>query len=149
MKKRHENVKAKVSAIQAGVQMLHINEKSKEALAGAKTDEEMRNVEANLEQENLKNLLQIMWTVTAVDISSTLHETCQMVFFDQSAADKNTRRSRALAVKALGEILTAYPEPDYQDDDLSAKQIYEEAAFAAVLETIKKKEEEVMRTKKI
>ena len=141
IKKKHEQAKSKISAIQAGAQMLQINEKSKEALAGAATYEAKRNVESDLERDNLKVLLQIMWTVTAVDITSTLYETCQMIFFDKSVTDKSIRKARALAVKNLGEVFMNSPEPEYQDEDVSARQIYEEAAFAAMLETLKKKEE--------
>lgn len=149
IKKKHEQAKSKFSAIQAGVQMLQINEKSKEALAGADTDAARRNVESDLERDNLQILLQIMWTVTAVDITSTLYETCQMLFFDKSVSDRNIRKTRALAVKRLGEIFTNSPEPEYQDEDVTARHIYEEAAFAAMLETIKKKEEEAERTRKL
>jgi hypothetical protein len=148
IKKKHEQTKSKFTAIQAGVQMLQINEKSKEALAGADTSEAKRIVESDLERDNLKVLLQIMWTVTAVDITSTLFETCQMLFFDKSVLDRNVRKTRALAVKKLGEIFTNIPEPEYQDEDVTARQIYEEAAFAAMLETIKRKEEEAERTRK-
>jgi len=143
IKKKHEQTKSKWNAIQAGMQMLQINEKSKEALEGASTDEARRNVESDLERDNLKILLQIMWTVTAVDITSTLYETCQMFFFDKSVTDRNIRKTRALAVKQLGEMFMSTPEPEYPNEEFTARQIYEEAAFAAMLETIKKKEEQL------
>ena len=129
--------------------MLQINQKSKEALAEADTDQARRTVESDLERDNLSVLLQIMWTVTAVDITSTLYETCQMVFFDRSVTDKNIRKAQALAIQKLGEIFTDYPEPEYQGEDVTDRQIYEEAAFAAMLETIKRKEEEAERTRNL
>lgn len=71
---------------------------------------------------------------------STVHEVCQMVFFDQSV-DKEIRKRRAHAVKALGEIFQATPEPPASEGKKSARAIFEEAALAATVETIKRKDE--------
>lgn len=63
-----------------------------------------------------------------------------MILFDQSV-DKDVRKRRAYGLKNLGDVFMACPAPpDVGATD--AKQMYEEAAFAAMLETVKRKEEE-------
>ena len=75
------------------------------------------------------------------DITATVHETCQMVFFDQSV-DKDTRKRRAHGVKNLGEIFQAVPEPAVGDEGKkTARAMFEEAALAAMVETVKRKDE--------
>ena len=75
------------------------------------------------------------------DITSTVHETCQMVFFDQSV-DKETRERRAYGVKNLGEIFLATPEPPVSDGKKNSREMFEEAALMATIETMKRKDEE-------
>ena len=65
-----------------------------------------------------------------------------MIFFDQSV-DKETRERRAHGVKALGEIFQATPESEATKTDKDARAMFEEAALAATLETIKRKDEAV------
>ena len=84
-------------------------------------------------------MLRILWTTTVVDITATLHETCKMVFFDQSV-DSDTRKQRAAAVKQLGQVWMSIPEPEDQQKK-DATKLYEEAAFAAMLETMSRKDE--------
>jgi hypothetical protein len=74
------------------------------------------------------------------DITATVHELCQMVFFDQSV-DKDIRKRRAHGVKHLGEIFQAMPEPPATEGKKSARAMFEEAALAATIETIKRKDE--------
>jgi hypothetical protein len=108
----------------------------------AKTEEEKQALQKELAEASQETMLKIFWTTTVVDITSTLHETLQMVFFDQSV-DKETRKRRAVGVKALGEIFQACPEPSAPEGQAkkTAGTLYEEAAFAAMLETIKRKDE--------
>jgi len=64
-----------------------------------------------------------------------------MVFFDQSV-DKDIRKRRAHAVKNLGEIFQATPEPPADSGTRkSARAMFEEAALAATVETMKRKDE--------
>lgn len=85
-------------------------------------------------------MLRVMWTTTVVDITSTIYEVAHCVFFDQSV-DKEVRMARSEAVKKLGEIWMSVPEPKGQsDEEKDAKKLYEEAAFAAMLETVKRKD---------
>ena len=94
-----------------------------------------------MEQAQVFGMLNVMWTTTVVDITSTLHEVAQMVLHDQSV-DKDTRKRRAYGLKHLGEIFMACKTPTESDQPEDAKKLYEEAAMAALLETIKRKEEE-------
>ena len=96
-------------------------------------------LQREMEEATQNTVLRIIWTTTAIDITSTIHETCQMVFFDQ-AVDKDVRIRRAHAVKNLGLIFQECPPP--ADDQKDAKTLFEEAAMAAMLETIKRKDEE-------
>lgn len=75
-----------------------------------------------------------------LDITSTVHETCQMIFFDQSV-DKDIRERRAHAVKKLGEIFQDVAVPPAAEGKKTARAMFEEAALAATIETIKRKDE--------
>jgi X-domain of DnaJ-containing len=63
-----------------------------------------------------------------------------MIFFDQSV-DKDTRKRRADAVKNLGEIFQATQEPPATEGKKTARAMFEEAALAATIETMKRKDE--------
>ncbi len=82
--------------------------------------------------------------VCHIDITSTVHEVCQMVFFDQSV-DKEMRKRRAYGVKNLGEIFQATPEPPTSEGKKSAREMFEEAALTATIETMKRKDEDSHR----
>ena len=120
--------------------MMTVQQKAAQNMAEAQTDEEKKAAEQALEDEMAKGMVNMMWTTTVVDITATLHETIQMILFDQSV-DKDARKRRAYGLKNLGDVFMACPAPpDVGATD--AKQMYEEAAFAAMLETVKRKEEE-------
>jgi len=63
-----------------------------------------------------------------------------MVFFDQSV-DKVTRKRRAEGIKKLGQVFQAATEPPASEGRKSARAMFEEAALAATLETIKRNDE--------
>lgn len=63
-----------------------------------------------------------------------------MVFFDQSVG-KDIRKRRAYGVKNLGQIFRSIPEPPANEGRKSARAIFEVAALAATVETIKRKDE--------
>ena len=85
-------------------------------------------------------MMRMIWHTPSVDITRTIHETCQMVFFDQSV-DKKTREMRAKAVKRLGRIFQECSPPPAEGGKTDAKMLFEEAALAATMETMKRKEE--------
>ncbi len=119
--------------------MMTVQQKAAQDIAAAKTDEDRKAAKKALEEEMTKAMLYMMWITTVVDITTTLHETAQMVLHDQSV-DKDVRKRRAYGLNHLGEIFMACPAP-LEPGSGDAKAMYEEAAFAAMLETIKRKEE--------
>ena len=131
--------KAKRDGLVAGVKMMAVQQKAAQNIAEAKTDKEKAAAEKEMEDAMAPSMINVVWTLSVVDITSTLHETAQMVLHDQSV-DKDARKRRAYGLKNLGEIFMACPAP-LEAGPSDAKQMYEEAAFAAMLETIKRKEE--------
>ena len=107
-------------------------------MAQATTDEEKQAIAKEMEENVQGILLRVMWTTTVVDITSALHEATKMLFFDQSV-DKDTLKLRASAVKALGQIWMDCPAPE--TDEKAPAKLYEEAAFAAMVETMKRRDE--------
>ena len=68
-----------------------------------------------------------------------------MVFFDK-AVDKTIRKKRAEGLKLLGQTFMDCPAPKNETgEEKNAKEMYEEAAFAAMLETMKQKDESAFR----
>jgi len=141
MEKSADNSKAKRDGLMAGMKMMTMQQKAAQELAEAKTEEERMEKQAAMEQAQVSGMLNVMWTTTVVDITTTLHEAAQMVLHDQSV-DKDTRKKRAFGLKNLGEIFMACETPTESGQPEDAKKLYEEAAMAAMLETIKRKEEE-------
>lgn len=124
----------------AGMKMMTAQQKAALELAEAKTEEEKKEKEAAMEQAQVSGMLNVMWTTTVVDITTTLHEVAQMVLHDQSV-DKETRKRRAHGLKNMGEAFMACPTPEESGQPEDAKKLYEDAAMAAMIETIKRKEE--------
>lgn len=84
------------------------------------------------------DVLEHLWTRTAVDVTSTIHETSQMVLFDQDLND-DTRKLRGEGLEALGQI---FQDAQYEKSPevAEAQNEYERIAFCAVLETIRNHE---------
>ena len=141
MDSRSDKNHNKMETLRSGMTMMTMQAKYAQQLADAKTDEEKAAIEQELESAMSTTLLKILWTTTTVDISSTLYEAIQMVLHDQSV-DKDTRERRAHGLQKLGKIFMEYPEPELgeNEEEKDAKKLYEEAAFAAMLETIHQKE---------
>ena len=125
--------------LKAGMAMMRAQAELQRKLNDAKTDEEKEDLKQKMQEKASDITLQVLWTTAVVDMTSAIHETTQMVFFDQSV-DKDTRKHRAAAVKTLGQIWMDCPEPKKQEEK-DAKTLYEEAAFAAMLETVKRRDE--------
>ena len=139
---KSEKNKNQMDTLRTGIGMMTLQAKFAQRLAEAKTDEEKKAIQDEMETAMSTTMLKILWTTTVVDITNTLYEVIQMVLFDQSV-DKATRERRAHGLKKLGEVFMECPEPELgeNEEEKDAKKLYEEAAFAAMLETIKKKEE--------
>lgn len=141
MDKRNAATKNQMEAMRAGIDMMKIQAELQAKMKEAKTDEEKQELAKQLEASAVSVMLRILWTMTVVDITSALYETTQMIFFDTSV-DKDTRKHRAEAVKKLGNIWMEIAEsPNESEDAKDARRLYEEAAFAAMLETVKRKDE--------
>lgn len=122
------------------VDAMKIQLKYKELIANASTDDEKLKLTKEMEDEVQGIMMRVIWATTAVDITSTIFETCQMVFFDV-CVDKSVREKRAHAVKNLGQIFQATPEPVVTGAKKDARKMFEEAALAATVETMKRKDE--------
>jgi X-domain of DnaJ-containing len=85
-----------------------------------------------------KEMLAVMWTRTAVDVASTIHEVSQMVLFDQDL-NPETRKLRGHALEDLGQIFQT-ASCRRSDEDIQTQGDFERIAFYAVLETIRNQE---------
>jgi len=79
-------------------------------LAAAQTDGERAQMAKETEAAS-ELFADTSWTTTVVDITSSLHTTCKLVFFDQ-AVEKNVQGDRARAVAQLGKAWMDVPESD-------------------------------------
>jgi len=138
-KKRKAGRKNNMDKLMANVDAMTIQQEYAEKIQNATTDEEKAKLENEMVEATQSIVLRMIWTTTVVDITSTIHETCQMFFFDQSV-DKDTRKARAHGVKNLGIIFQECPEPAGKPDK-DAKSLFEDAALAAMVETMKRKDE--------
>jgi DnaJ-domain-containing protein 1 len=138
-KQKKAGQQTQVEGLRATFNAMQLQEEYQRKIKEAKTPEEKARLEKELEDATQSSVLSLIWTATVVDITATIHETCQMLFFDQSV-DKDLRKKRAYAVKNLGLALQACSEPIKPKQD--AKNLFEEAALAAMVETMKRKDEE-------
>lgn len=130
-------------ALFTGLSMLQAAMKLQKELNETSQEDKKRKLEQSFQKEMAEAVLLTLWTTTAVDITNTIHTACQMIFFDKTV-DTKSRLIRAKAVKVLGEIflkIEFVPDIDDIDTPLDAQEIYERAAFAALLETVKNKDE--------
>lgn len=123
----------------AGLESAKVQSEYENKLEAAALDEE-KTEQLKQERDNasIEIMMKIIWTNTSVDITSTIHETCQMVFFDQSVT-KEIREMRAKAVQKLGTIFRASVAPPVDSD--CHRKLFEDATLAATVETIKRKDE--------
>jgi len=144
MEQSADSTKNKRDGLVAGMKMMTLQQKAAQDMENAKTDEERKKIQTEMENAQVVGMLSIMWITTVVDITSTLHEVAQMVLHDVSV-DKDTRLRRGHGLKKMGEIFMDCKTPTESVQPEDAKKLYEEAAMAAMLETIKRKEEEAHR----
>merc|ERR1711920_87111 len=141
VKVRREAQKNEMEKLKAGMDLMKLAMKYQEQIQAAETDEEKEKLQQEMQKASIEVTLRLLWATNVVDITATLHEVCQLVFYDQKA-DKETRQARAEAVEALGKAWMELEAPaSASDEEKDAARMYEEAAFAAMLETIKRKDE--------
>ncbi len=143
MQKNSNTKQSKIDTLLAGMNMMKLTAKAEQDINRALTNEERKKIVERFAKDQIAVTLQILWTVTAIDITSTIHEACQMLFFDKSVEGKEVHERIGKGVAKLGEVFLACPEPEGRDMD--PFQLYEEATFAATLETIKRKEDAKFR----
>lgn len=146
IKEKRARNRNSVDGVLSGIDMMTIQTQLEQKMQGAKTDAERGAIRMEMEKAASESLLKIMWTTCVVDITSTLHEVAQMVFFDQ-AVSVDTRKLRAQGLKELGQTFLDCPASSKDEDGekMDAQTMYEEAAFAAMLETMKRKDEATFR----
>ncbi|CAB9529212.1 protein DnaJ [Seminavis robusta] len=133
--------KNQMEMLMATMDAMKVQAEFQKKMAEAKNDGEKMKLQKEMEVASQNTMLKIIWSTTAVDITATIHETCQMVFFDQSV-DKDCHKRRAHAVKNLGQIFQACPEPPVPEGGKKdARTLFEEAALEATVETMKRKDE--------
>jgi len=137
IKKRRAQSKDKMGVFKAGIDVAGAEMKLAQEIENATTDEEREKIIAHSEDQMADLLLNMLWTTTVIDITNTLHQTCQMLLFDQSVK-KEVRKERGHGLKKLGEFFSKVEAP--QVETKNAKDIYEEATLAAMLDTVAKKE---------
>lgn len=128
----------------ATLDIMRVQSEYQKKIEFATSEVEKQHLEQEMATVSTNVMMRIIWTTTSVDITSTIHETCQMVFFDQGV-DKKVRELRAKAVKRLGAVFQECSAELQREGEGSgrtdAKLLFEEAAMAATLETIKRKDE--------
>lgn len=139
-KERKVTTQSQWQTMMAGLDAMKIQMEYQQKMEKAESDEEKLKLQREMQEATQAIMLKVIWTTVVVDITSTVHEVCQMIFFDQSV-DKDTRKKRAEGVKALGEIFLAIPEPPATAAAKDIRALFEEATLAATLETIKRKDE--------
>jgi hypothetical protein len=133
--------KSKMEQLRAGIDLLKIQAEVQDKLKKATTDEEKAALNDKLMNASLIVMLRVLWTTTVVDITATIQETTQMVFFDTSVTD-DVHKHRVAAVKTLGSLWMNVAEPESDSTTTKdSRQLYEEAAFAAMLETVERQDE--------
>lgn len=84
-----------------------------------------------------ENALRVLWKQTVVDITSTVHEACQMVLHDSNVS-MDTRKRRAEGLSELGKI---FEDATGQSKPIPEQEGLEQLAFHAMLDTIWRQEE--------
>jgi len=116
-------------------------EMSNNLSAVKKTMKAANNMKGKEGEAQLPAYLEIMWQVTSLDISSTIHEVVVKVVKDRSANEVD-RKLRMEAIVALGEIYENAKSKDPKQRDMSARGVFQNAAQAAAEETMKKNSEQ-------
>ena len=145
MKARQAKGKNAMEGMTTGMNMMQVEARFNKKMKEAKTDEERYAATKEMENATVESTLKMLWTTLVVDVTSTIHEVAQMVFHDE-AVDAKARKLRAKGLQALGETFMDCPEPPkYKEKKMDAKAMYEETAFNAMLETMKRKDESQFR----
>lgn len=140
-KRRKERQKNQMEMLMGAMDTMKVQAEFAQKMEKAQNDGERMHLQKEMEEAQQNVMLKVIWTTTVVDITATIHEACQMVFFDSSEG-KEVHLKRAHAVKNLGQIFQAVPEPTGPEGGKkAARELFEEAALFATVETMKRKDE--------
>ncbi|KAL7521702.1 hypothetical protein ACHAWX_006380 [Stephanocyclus meneghinianus] len=129
-----EGLDAKVQA--AGMQI--------DAAKNAATAAQNRDVS---NEDELPAMIEMMWNITVIDISTTLREVVMKVCKDTSVSDE-IRKKRANAIFELGTIWESLKKKEAGGKMQSVRKMYASATAAAMnatLEKVRKEEEEAQK----
>lgn len=115
-----------------------LKEEVNSTLELANTESERRSITGELYEIVGEDFLEILWTRTTVDVTSTIHEASQMVLFDLDLNDE-TRKKRGQGLELLGRIFQdATHEPS--EEIVSQQAAFEKVAFYAIVDIVRNHE---------
>mmetsp|Transcript_4964 Transcript_4964/g.11025 ORF Transcript_4964/g.11025 Transcript_4964/m.11025 type:complete len:474 (-) Transcript_4964:308-1729(-) len=94
------------------------------------------------EQDSLPSMMEMMWSMTVIDITTTIREVVFKLCKDNSVSS-DIQKKRAMAIKELGSIWETMESKNKEGAQKSARNIYMSATAAAMeshLEKMKKEE---------
>mmetsp|Transcript_4036 Transcript_4036/g.9133 ORF Transcript_4036/g.9133 Transcript_4036/m.9133 type:complete len:464 (+) Transcript_4036:158-1549(+) len=130
-----EGLDAKVQA--AGMQM----DAAKNAANAAQTTQNRDG--GGSDEDALPAMIEMMWNITVIDISTTLREVVMKVCKDASVSD-DVRKKRANAILELGTLWEGLKKKETDEMQKSVRNLYASATAAAMeatLDKVKKEEE--------
>lgn len=89
------------------------------------------------EEDALPSIVELMWNMTVIDISSTIREVVMKVLKDASVSD-DVRKKRAEAVQQLGGIWESLKSKKSDGMQASVRNLYASATRAAMEKTLNK-----------
>lgn len=128
----------KIEQFAGDVKATSLKHKAASTLISAEATGKRDSVAEELYESIGRDVLEMLWTRTAVDVTNTIHETAQMVLFDMDLND-DTRKRRAEGLEALGQMFQEV-KYDQSESTKDGQADYEKIAFYAVLDTIRRTE---------
>ena len=115
------------------------NKRNVEAMMAAM--EGAQNVQGGGDEDELPSYIELMWSVTVIDITSTIREVIFKVLLDSSVGE-DVRKRRAEAVRALADIFEGTKSTKLTKDQRSLRGLYQSAAADAMEKTLQRMREE-------
>jgi len=113
---------------------------AKNAAVAAQTQQKAAQ-EGGTEEDALPSMIEIMWNITVIDISSTIREVVMKVLKDQSVSS-DVRKKRAKAVQELGTIWEGQKKKVTDGKEQNVRNMYMSATNAAMEATLEKMKKE-------
>jgi hypothetical protein len=133
-----KKVSAKVKNVGGDQERISFNKTVGTAIDKSVGDADLEEVALDiLKKSHLQaKAIEMMWTQTVVDITTTLHEVAQMVLYDQNVT-ADVRKKRGEALFAKGEI---FQKAEGKSLPIPEQEGLEEVAFHAMLDTVWRQE---------